>query len=567
MLAGGLAEVLSLGLVVPFLAAMAAPQKLLSHPNFCAVFNFLSSACEKLGLSKSTEQLESHNPVIILGATFILGSFFAGAIRLLLVWLGVRLTAAVGTDLGLEAYRRTLYQPYSFHTKSNSSYLISSLISKITLLIFSFAACLTFLTSLVMCFFIICALLLISLQTTLIAILSLGIAYGVLTLMSHRKLAACSLIISRENQNMVKLLQEGLGGIRDILLDGTQTLYSSLYTKADAVFRRANANIAIIGQVPRHIMETIGMVFFAVLAIGLSQQPQGLATALPIVGALALGIQRLLPSLQHGFQAWSIIVGSQDSNQEVISLLKQPLPKWVNQPLAKPLSLRRDIRFDSVKFRYCPTGSWVLGGVSFVLPKGSRIGFVGETGSGKSTCLDLLMGLLEPSEGRILIDGVPLGLKNRRAWQRNISHVPQAVFLSDSTLAENIALGIPRAEINMARVRDAARQAQIEEFIEASPAGYQTTVGERGIRLSGGQRQRIGIARALYKQAGVLVLDEATSALDKETEGAVMKSIMSLGSNVTILIIAHRTSTLKNCDQIIHLRSKPGKKSALPVIR
>jgi ATP-binding cassette subfamily B protein len=186
------------------------------------------------------------------------------------------------------------------------------------------------------------------------------------------------------------------------------------------------------------------------------------------------------------------------------------------------------------------------------------VGFIGKTGSGKSTCLDLLMGLLEPTEGRILIDGVPLTHKNLRAWQRNIAHVPQIIYLSDGTLAENIAFGIPSEKIEMNRVREAASQAQIAEFIDSSPKGYQTLIGERGIRLSGGQRQRIGIARALYKEAEILVFDEATSALDRETEEAVMQSIGSLSADLTILIVAHRTSTLKNCTQIIHLGKNQG---------
>jgi ATP-binding cassette subfamily B protein len=402
------------------------------------------------------------------------------------------------------------------------------------------------------------ALVLVDPLVTLTAGGGLGVAYGILTLANHKKLAACSHVISRENNQIMKSLQEGFGGIRDILLDGTQWLYEKLYQKADTAFRRAYANSTILAYSPRYIMETVGMVIFALLGLAMSQRSGGLAMALPTLGALAMGVQRLLPALQQAYQAWSTILAYQQSNQEVVELLGQPLPTWANLPQPAPLLFRQEIRFEDVKFCFSEDGLWVLDGLSLIISKGSRVGFIGKTGSGKSTCLDLLMGLLEPTEGRILIDGVPLTHKNLRAWQRNIAHVPQIIYLSDGTLAENIAFGIPSEKIEMNRVREAASQAQIAEFIDSSPKGYQTLIGERGIRLSGGQRQRIGIARALYKEAEILVFDEATSALDRETEEAVMQSIGSLSADLTILIVAHRTSTLKNCTQIIHLGKNQG---------
>jgi ATP-binding cassette subfamily B protein len=229
------------------------------------------------------------------------------------------------------------------------------------------------------------------------------------------------------------------------------------------------------------------------------------------------------------------------------------VPADAHLPIPAPLSFGDAIRFESVCFRYGSDGPWVLDGLSLAIPKGARIGFVGTTGSGKSTTLDLLMGLLEPASGQILVDGAPVNGERRRAWQRTIAHVPQSIYLADTTVAENIAFGVPREAIDPERVRQAARQAQIAEFIESRPDGYQAFVGERGIRLSGGQRQRIGIARALYKQATVLVFDEATSALDNATEQAVMDAIENLDRELTILIIAHRLSTVQRCDTIIEL--------------
>jgi ABC-type multidrug transport system fused ATPase/permease subunit len=222
-------------------------------------------------------------------------------------------------------------------------------------------------------------------------------------------------------------------------------------------------------------------------------------------------------------------------------------------PAPPALPLQREIRFDRVTFSYSGAAPWVVDGLDLTIPKGSRVGFVGATGSGKSTSLDLLMGLLAPSEGRLLVDGREVEGAGVRAWQRSIAHVPQSIYLADASMAENIAFGMPAGAIDMARVREAARRAKIADFIESSPAGYDAAVGERGIRLSGGQRQRIGIARALYKQARVLVLDEATSALDSATEQSVMATINGLDRELTILMIAHRLSTVQGCDMIVEL--------------
>jgi len=222
------------------------------------------------------------------------------------------------------------------------------------------------------------------------------------------------------------------------------------------------------------------------------------------------------------------------------------------------MSFNNSIRFNNVHFRYTSDGPWILKGFNLTIPKGARVGFVGNTGSGKSTTLDLLMGLLLPTEGELLVDGQPINDSRLRSWQRNIAHVPQSIFLADTTLAENIAFGVPRNAIDMQRVKQAARQAQIADFIESRPQGYDALVGEHGIRLSGGQRQRIGIARALYKRATVLIFDEATNALDGETEEAVISSIKALGSEMTIITIAHRLTTLKDCDMVVEIGKAKG---------
>jgi ATP-binding cassette subfamily B protein len=351
----------------------------------------------------------------------------------------------------------------------------------------------------------------------------------------------------------VKALQEGLGGIRDILLDGTQMFFSEIYRKADHALKRAQGNNIFIGGSPRFAMEAIGLALIATFAYVLSRQSEGVVAGLPVLGVFVLGAQRLLPVLQQIYASWVSIVGAQASLVDLLEFLDQPLRTEAHQPEPAPLLFHDAIRFDNVRFRYSSDGPWVLDDINFSIPKGARVGFVGHTGSGKSTVLDLLMGLLEANEGQILVDGQPISGNRLRAWQRSIAHVPQSIYLADTTLAENIAFGVPPDTIDLDRVQQAARQAQIADFIESSPEGYQAYVGERGIRLSGGQRQRIGIARALYKQASVLVFDEATSALDNATEQSVMDAIEGLSSDLTILLIAHRLTTVRRCDTIVEL--------------
>jgi ATP-binding cassette subfamily B protein len=385
------------------------------------------------------------------------------------------------------------------------------------------------------------------------SIICFGASYGLITWMSRQHLHRNSERIAYEQTQVVKALQEGLGGIRDVLLDGTQPVYCDIYRQADHPLRKAQGNNSFVGQSPRYIMEALGMVLIASLAYALSLQVGGISSALPVLGALALGAQRLLPAMQQIYGAWAGIAGNHASLADAIELLDQPLPTGNLQPPNDALNFHNNIRFDSVLFRYTPEGPWVLDGLNLTFPKGARVGFVGSTGSGKSTTLDLLMGLLIPTEGHILVDDQAITGDRLAAWQRSIAHVPQSIFLADTTLSENIAFGVPPEKIDMNRVREASRQAQISEFIENGPEGYQALVGERGVRLSGGQRQRIGIARALYKQASVLVFDEATSALDNATEQSVIDAIEGLGKEFTILLIAHRLTTLQHCDIIVEL--------------
>ena len=540
MLVSAFAEVVSLGAVLPFLGILITPDRVFSNP-------VVSDVAQAWGLT-SADQL-----VLPLTVAFIATALMAGAIRILFLWVSTRFAFATGASLSIDVYRRTLYQPYLVHVARNSSEIIGGILGKVGGTVSVLQSLLIIISSIMLLVTITLALIAIDPIVASVAIIGFGACYGLITWMSRRRLYRNSQRIAYEQTQALKALQEGLGGIRDVLLDGTQPIYCDIYRKADHPLRRAQGINSFIGQCPRYAMEALGMVLIAALAYGLSRQAGGIATALPVLGALAIGAQRVLPALQQSYSAWAGIAGNHASLADAIELLDQPLPAEMLQPAPAPLPFQHAIRFEAVRFRYANDGPWVLDGFDLTIPKGARIGFVGSTGSGKSTTLDLLMGLLMPSAGELLVDGQSINGNRLRAWQRTIAHVPQSIYLADTTLAENIAFGVPSNAIDMYRVRQAARQAQIADFIESRAEGYNAFVGERGVRLSGGQRQRIGIARALYKQASVLVFDEATSALDSATEQSVMDAIEGLDRDLTILLIAHRLTTVRRCDIIVEL--------------
>ena len=519
---------------------LTQPEKVIGLPA-------LAGVVQALGIS-SGEEL-----VLPLSIGFAVAALVAGAMRLLLLWVSIRLGNAIGADFSIEVYRRTLYQPYSVHVARSSSEIISGITQKVSATTAVLISAVAVITSTVLFVAILITLIAIDPLVAIIAALSFGSAYGVIAWLTRSRLVHNSQCIAQEQTRVIKALQEGLGAIRDVLLDGAQKVYSNVYRKAIIEFQRASGENTFINQAPRYAMEAFGMALIAAFVLTLSSRPGGVAAALPILGMLALGAQRLLPLMQQLYGNWSVVAGSKAALVNVLALLDQPLLAEAGQPEPAPLALKDTIRFHNVRFHYGGNGPWVLDGINLVIPKGARIGFVGSTGSGKSTALDLLMGLLKPTQGEILVDGQPIVQEIKRAWQRTIAHVPQNIFLADTTFAENIAFGIPPDQIDYQRVRKAAKQARIAKFIESRPEGYGADVGERGVRLSGGQRQRIGIARALYKQASVLIFDEATSALDNETEQAVMQAIEGLSENLTIFIIAHRLTTLKNCTQIVEL--------------
>lgn len=537
------AEIISIGAVLPFLAALSSPERLFGSAIALPVVNYF-------------ELVKPQQLTLIFTFVFVLSAIFSGFMRLALLYVNTRLSFSAGADLSVDIYRRTLYQSYPVHVARNSSEIISGITKKANSIAANIAIpVLTLISSTIFVLAIVSALILVNPTVALIALVSFGIVYGIIIKATHKKLTENGQKIAVESTSVIKSLQEGLGGIRDVLIDGSQEAFCQIYKQSDYALRRAQGTNKIIAESPRYLIEAIGVALIAVLAYSLTNESEGFVNAIPTLGALAIGAQRLLPAIQQGYASISIIRGAQAALADTLELLAQPLPGYVNLPTASPICFQGEIAFEDLSFRYGSDAPWVLNNVNIQIAKGSRVGIVGATGGGKSTLLDILMGLLEPTKGRLTVDGVSVTPFNSRSWQMRLAHVPQFIYLSDGSIEENIAFGVPIKNIDRERVRAAARQAHLADLIETWPLNYRTLVGENGIRLSGGQRQRIGIARALYKKADVIILDEATSALDTDTEMSIMESINELSGDLTIIIVTHRPSTLRDCNAIYEVKN------------
>lgn len=543
MIVASFAEAISIGAVLPFLGVLTSPDKIFDHELTLPLIRLL--------------QISSPQELFIpLTLVFIATVILAGLVRIILLWVQTRVSVSMGTDFSVRVYELTLYQAYSFHILRNSSETLAGTMKANALVTSIIQPTLLLVSSVVILMAVGVTLFLLQPIISLLAFSGFALIYLAVAFVSRHRIAKNSDLIAIHKSRSLKAIQEGLGGIRDVLIDNTQSLYTKLYKTELLPMQVALADSQVLGTGPRFAVEALGIALIATLACLLvvtTSPAEGLNNAIPILGALAFGAQRLLPLLQQIYGAYTTIKSNQASIKDALDMLDQPLPAYTSAKPAEPLDFQAVIALKDLGFRYHSQGPWVLRNLNLEIPRGSRVGFIGATGSGKSTLLDVVMGLLTPTEGTLLIDCSAVCAKNLQAWRALIAHVPQSIYLSDASVAENIAFGVPKELIDWQRVSEAAQQAQIAQTIESWRESYNTLVGERGVRLSGGQRQRIGVARALYKRASILIFDEATSSLDNETEAAVMQAVETLGRDITILIIAHRLTTLKNCDQIVEL--------------
>jgi ABC-type multidrug transport system fused ATPase/permease subunit len=552
-----LLEMASLSAILPFL-------KLLSDSTYQYESNFLYELINNfLNLNIS--------PIVFTGLLFIALSLATTIARVLFTMVSYRISFGLGFDIGTKIYSNILYQPYSWHVLNNSSDTLAGL-EKINYVVFSvIIPILQGTAALIITFGIGLAIFIINPLITITAGSCLLLMYWFTSFVLKKHLDVNSKIITKNLTKRMQALQEGIGAIREVIIDNSQSVYINKFSKYESELRSAQALNNLIGAAPRYIIETIAIILFSIIAICLSTyQQNGFLESVSIIGVLAVGSQKILPQIQLIYYSWSSIINSRSQLHDVNLFLelknKHNEEKYLND-CNLDLKLSNDnvfISLNNITFSYLKkNNNPIINSINLNILKGTVIGLIGKSGSGKSTLLDIIMCLLIPDEGEVKINGHKINDINVREWQKIIGHVPQSIYLSDDSIMSNIAFGVESKNIDKIRARKCAEIAKISDFIETLEEGYDTFVGERGVRLSGGQSQRIGIARALYKNPEVLILDEATSALDAETESAVINSIMINKNKITILMISHKLSTLQHCNEIIELESGSIKKKVV----
>jgi len=533
------AEFISIGSVLPFLGALTNPEFIFKHELFAPIANFFQIK-------------DSGELVLVFTLTFVVATVVSSFLRF---WLLLRMTTfgyQIGGDFSSEIYKRTLYQKYEIHVSRNSSEVISGISEKADGVVNKiFMPILTIITSTVLILSMLSVMIYTDPVASMSVFLGIFLIYTTVVLSNKRKLLILGGIIDIERSNVIKFLREGLGGIRDVLIDGTQKEFFDMFRGADQSYRKAQISCDMIAHTPRFMVETLAIILIVMIAYFLSQTEAGSQQLIPVMGMFALAGQKILPLVQQVYSSVTSVRGGQSILNSIVLLIQ----KDINMDSAtdkRVLPFNSSIILKGLSYQYPNINTNIIKNINLTIKKGDKVGIMGQTGGGKSTLIDILMGLLIPNMNKIKVDGIEVNEGTCQQWRNGISHVPQSIFLSDRTISENIAFGISKDKINHSLVKKSAKMAFIDQKIESMDGGYGAMVGERGVRLSGGQRQRIGIARAFYKQADLIVLDEATSALDLKTEEKVIKSFDDL-EGVTMIIVAHRLSTLKSCDVIVEL--------------
>lgn len=536
MFFGAIAEMASLGAIIPFIAA-------LSETDINSSF-FTRFGIQNLALD------EDKSIVIIVCIVFISLILLSISVRLALAYFSNKIAYGIGADLGVRVFNSIIRRPYRWHIENNSSASIGG-ITKVYLVVSGYIQpILNIITSSVIFICLTSLLFYIEPVATGFGLMLCGILYALIAVVVKNLLRRNGSTIAQVNDQRIKELQEALGGIRDLILDSCQEIYTAKFHSLDHRMRMAQASNDFLMTSPRILIEAI---FFIGLSIFVfyGARGGGIQEILPSLAALGMGVQRLMPLTQSIYAGWNSIVANERSVRDVFELLD------FNPPEVTPYDIRfsNEMLLENASFWYTDDSSKVaLNNVSIRIAKGNIVGIIGATGSGKSTLVDVLMGLIPLRSGIFKVDQIELNDESKlKSWGSLISHVPQSIYLADCSIAENIAFGVPIDAIDWGKLRLAAKSAEALEFIELLPDGFMSLIGEKGARLSGGQRQRIGLARALYRNSKVLILDEATSALDSFTESKVIENIVGNFKDLTIIMVAHRFSTLRHTDFVVKI--------------
>ena len=540
MVIGMVVETLGIGLVVPAIAIFMEDDLGAAHP-------FLKPLLDVLG-SPGKQQLAIYGM-----AALVLIYLFKTVYLAFLIWQQNKFNNRVQVNLSQRLFTLYLRQPYTFHLQRNSAQLIRNIANEVGYFLSTgLSAIMTLMTEILVLIGIVALLLFVEPLGTIGIVVVVGTACYLFQKTTRSKVVRWGHERQMHDGLRIQQVQQGLGGAKDVKLLGREQDFLDQYSIHNIKTAGACVNLAILQAMPRLWLELMTVMGLATIVLIMVAQGKDAASVLPTLGLFAAAAFRLLPSVTK------IMVAAQSVRfgESAVQMLKQELKLEIAdpEPVGKKWALAEKVELKNISFSYPDASRHAINNLSLEILRGETVGIVGPSGSGKSSLVDIILCLLTPDSGQIIIDGRDIRGK-LRGWQNQIGYVPQSIFLTDDTLRRNIAFGIPTGQIDDAAVAKAMKSARLDEFIATLPDGLETMVGERGIRLSGGQRQRIGIARALYHNPEVIVLDEATSALDGSTESEVMDAIHALRGSKTVIIVAHRLSTVETCDRIFRMEA------------
>lgn len=541
MITGTMLEMLGVGILFPVMILMGQNDLAIRYPRIQPVLEFLGNPTQS--------QLIVGVMLGLVGIYLIKNLFLA-----FLAWRQARFVHGIQAQLAQRLFTAYLRQPYTFHLQRNSAQLghnigevgVFTAVINSSMTIFTEGLALLGITTL---------LLLAEPLGVLIVALMLGAAVWSFNYITRARVTRWGVARQHHEALRSQHMYQGLGGVKDVKLLGRESNFLAQFQLHSAQGTRVAGSQAILQQLPRLWLELLAVAGLALLVLSMLGQGVGTDRIVPTLGLFAAAAFRLLPSVNRilaGVQFMRYSLPTVNLMYEEVKLIAAE-PSVTQEKSAVPSpAFQTEIRLTNISYIYPSASTPSLNSVSITIQKGESVGFIGPSGSGKSTLVDVMLGLLPPSDGHVMVDGQDIQ-KKLRTWQNQIGYVPQSIYLTDDTLRHNVAFGLPSEEIDDDAVQRAIKDAQLEEFIASLPNGLETMVGERGVRLSGGQRQRIGIARALYHDPSVLVLDEATSALDTVIELGVIQAVTALQGSKTILIVAHRLSTVEHCDRLYRL--------------
>jgi ATP-binding cassette, subfamily B, bacterial PglK len=540
---GMVLEMLGIGLIIPVIAILMQDDLITKHPGIRPLLQFLDNP--------------SHNQLVVGAMVGLVGIFLVKNLFLaFLAWRQARFAFGVQVQVSQRLFTTYLRQPYTFHLQRNSAQLIRNVTGEVNMFTTAINSSLLITSEILVLLGITTLLLLVEPLGALVSVMVLGGAAWIFQRSTRARITRWGKARQYHDGLRIQHLQQGLGGAKDVKLLGRESEFLAQYRIHNIQSGRVGQFQITLQQFPRLWLELLAVSGLALLVLSMLGHVRDTAGIIPTLALFAAAAFRLIPSVNrvlNSMQSLRFTLPVINNLYEELKLV-QPEPEANREKNAghtKPV-FQTEIRLSNISYTYPGAPTAALKDLSIVIRQGEFVGFIGPSGSGKSTLVDVILGLLPPGAGEMLVEGRDIQ-QNLRAWQNQIGYVPQTIYLTDDTFRRNVAFGLPNEVIDDVAVRRAIRDAQLEEFVASLPKGLETVVGERGVRLSGGQRQRIGIARALYHDPAVLVLDEATSALDTATESGVMQAVMALRGSKTIIIVAHRLSTVEHCERLYRL--------------